>query len=190
MAKQYRPLDSGLMVPDWMPMRDRRRVDSSRGMIFTPGGACPATGCHCPEPPCIFCTNSAVFSAIELDVSDVANDNCADCEDDYNGIFSLSPVGGIPCLYNYSWGEAQPNCYTSPARVPLWVGVFYKLGADYIFEARWTNVGQYETYATFRYVFGTSVPDCSMSSQSLTLASSGDTECDWSSAAVEATTVT
>ena len=49
MAKQYRPLNSGLMVPEWMPdMRDRRRVESSRGFIFTPGNTSSFRPCRCP----------------------------------------------------------------------------------------------------------------------------------------------
>jgi len=45
MAKQYRQLDSGLMVPYWMPdMRPRRRIGSPKEFMFTPSGAC---GCDC-----------------------------------------------------------------------------------------------------------------------------------------------
>ena len=74
MAKQYQQRDSGLMVPDWMPdMRDRRRVESSRGLIFTPG----ARLCHC-DHLCPGCSGEAP-SQIIAKITGIENQDCDDC---------------------------------------------------------------------------------------------------------------
>lgn len=63
MAKQYRQLDSGLVVPDWMPdMWPRRRIGSPKEFMFTPSGAC---GCDCTPPnPCLIFADN--FSTDDL----------------------------------------------------------------------------------------------------------------------------
>jgi len=53
MAKRYAQLDSGLMVPDWLPDgRSRRRVGDPKHFIFTPGGGpCRCSTCFCDDVP-------------------------------------------------------------------------------------------------------------------------------------------
>ena len=67
-TKRYRRRDSGLFLPDWVPddiihrSRLRERVDSRKALIFTPGGGCAGSGCHCDS--CILFTDN--FSTNDL----------------------------------------------------------------------------------------------------------------------------
>ncbi|MCK9569758.1 hypothetical protein M0R72_12515 [Candidatus Pacearchaeota archaeon] len=51
---RYDQLDSGLMVPDWMPGRRRGELHRNRQFMFTPGGGCAGADCHCSQSCTIF----------------------------------------------------------------------------------------------------------------------------------------
>lgn len=111
MAKQYRQRDSGLMVPDWMPtVRERRRANSCRGLIFTPGGGA-APGCHCFNPcgTAGYCPGGTP-SEIEVTIAGVTNGTCSYCASRYNGTFicssPLEQHNNCEWLYTFD----SPNC--------------------------------------------------------------------------------
>ena len=101
MAKQYRQLDSGLMVPDF-PMRDRRRVDSSKGLIFAPGGGA-APGCHCPQFLCFVCTGILTPPPLIVDFPALTNNSCSNCAD-IGGEYQLDYDTGRTCVWSNSTG--------------------------------------------------------------------------------------
>jgi hypothetical protein len=67
-TKRYRRQDSGLFLPDWVPddiihrSHLHQRTDSRKHFIFTPGGGCAGSGCHCDS--CILFTDN--FSTNDL----------------------------------------------------------------------------------------------------------------------------
>ena len=66
--KRYRRQEQRVLLPDWVPddiihrSHLRERVDSRKHLVFTPGGGCAGSGCHCDS--CILFTDN--FSTNDL----------------------------------------------------------------------------------------------------------------------------
>ncbi len=113
MAKRYQQLDSGLIVPDWMPdMRPRRRIGSPKNFIFTPGGGCAGSGCHCAG--CSI-SNSPPTNAAIVQIAGVSGNSGSPCYLDGSCINGTWHMFGSGCSFtHYSTGCYHDTCSNLP----------------------------------------------------------------------------
>ena len=104
MAKQFRQLDSGLVIPDWMPdTRARRRPFAPKGFRFTVGGGADP-GCNCS--PC-GCCSSGTPTELQVVLTGITNGSCSDCAT-LNGTYILASTlaSDVNCLWQYNLPSA------------------------------------------------------------------------------------
>jgi len=180
---RFRPLDSGLLVPDWMPeVRRRRRVESKRGLIFTPGsGGCGTSACHCEEecdPDCGLCQDCPTPQSFYVEVSGVTWEGSTGCGD-FNSAWTADIDTGPSAPNRCTWD------YTNPGNIPSLVEVAIAQSGSDITLTVTLKAPSDACVATFIKTY-TSVSeiDCELSSESIPYDSETGTSCpcDFSSA--------
>jgi hypothetical protein len=97
MPRHWAKLQSGLYVPPFIG----RLVPKIPMMTFAPWYPC---GC-CGGEPCTHCSGTTPLQ-YQLDVSGVADEDCALCDETYDGQFILTQSGVGNCRWTYDFDSA------------------------------------------------------------------------------------
>lgn len=130
MAKQYRQRESGLFVPEWLPLsRPQNILGKPKGFMFSPSG-----GCGCCGPTCSNCKNGAASDELVVVISGVTNGTtCPNCSSIVNGTFVLAYDGNCYWSASVSGTLCDPPCYHTGLTIHA------RVDSSYVLSVYWSS---------------------------------------------------